>query len=40
MLGFELIAARCGFYCEFHFSKIFKKHYTLSPNQFRKQVMP
>lgn len=39
-LTLQHIAKRCGFYCEFHFSKTFKKHYSLSPKQFRKQAMP
>ena len=39
-LTLQNIAKRCGFYCEFHFSKTFKKHYSLSPTHFRKRAMP
>ena len=39
-LTLQHIAKRCGFYSAFHFSKMFKKHYSLSPKQFRKQAMP
>lgn len=44
LLGTDLtlarIAERCGFYGEFHFSKLFKKHCGLSPKQFRKRASP
>ena len=39
-LTLQSIAKRCGFYCEFHFSKTFKKHYGLSPTHFRKRAVP
>jgi AraC family transcriptional regulator, arabinose operon regulatory protein len=34
------IAERCGFYSEFHFSKLFKKHCGMSPRQFRSRSLP
>lgn len=34
------IAERCGFYSEFHFSKLFKKRCGLSPKQFRRRTLP
>lgn len=39
-LTLQHVAKRCGFYSEFHFSKTFKKHYSLSPKQFRAKAMP
>ena len=39
-LTLRQIASRCGFYNEFHFSKMFKKHYSRSPKQFRRQALP
>lgn len=32
------IAARCGFFDEFHLSRNFKRHYGLSPSQYRKHA--
>lgn len=34
------IADSLGFYDEFHFSKVFKKHYGLSPSRYRKDIQP
>ena len=31
------IAANFGFYDEFHLSKVFKRHYGVSPSQYRKE---
>lgn len=30
------VAVRCGFYDEFHYSKLFKKYCNMSPGQYRK----
>lgn len=39
-ISLKEIAASYGFCDEFHFSKLFKKKYGLSPTQFRKEAQP
>jgi AraC-like DNA-binding protein len=39
-LTLEAVAARTGFHSPFYFSRMFKKHYRLSPAQFRTRRLP